>query len=289
MYTGSFFAKAGQNRYLQVVVTDSGDNGGYATFDLQAGVISQAIALHGTGSIGTASIQACGNGIYRCCVSAAPPAAGGRLGFFLSNSPAPGYGPSYTGNAANGLSVWGGQLEAGAFPTSYIPTVAASVTRALDRCGIVAANMTPWFVGATETWFAEFICLNPSPVNACVIGEPGASGAGKKVLSLSSGTSFPLTQYDFAAVVNTVNTMTANAIAKTAANWMAGQARIVLNAGPVATSAALTNGYATFAANGIAILTPSTAASNDNLTGYIRRVQFWPRVLSDTEMQQVTT
>ena len=131
MYTGSFYAKAGQVRYLQVVVTDSGDNGGFATFDLQAGLISQAIALHGTGSIGAADIVALGNGTYRCCVSAAPPAAGGRLGVFLSNSPTPGYGPSYLGSASNGLSLWGAQLEQGAFATSYIPTTTAGVARAV--------------------------------------------------------------------------------------------------------------------------------------------------------------
>jgi hypothetical protein len=289
-YTGSFYAKAGQVRYLQVVVTDSGDNGGFATFDLQSGTISQAIALHGTGSIGAASIVACGNGVYRCIVSAAPPAAGGRLGVFLSNSPTPGYGPSYAGNASNGLSLWGAQLEQGPMATSAIVTASVGVTRAIDRCGIAPANMAPWFVGATETWFAEFACLNPSPTSPCVIGEPGASSAGKKALTLSvsGGSPFNMAQYDLAGFVQTVNTAPMLSIAKTASAWAAGTGKVCLNGGPVA-SAALANGYASFATNGFNILTPSTAASNDNMTGYIRRVLFWPRVLSDAEMQQVTT
>jgi hypothetical protein len=51
----------------------------------------------------------------------------------------------------------------------------------------------------------------------------------------------------------------------------------------------LTLGYSSLATNGVNFLTPASLASSDNLTGYIRRVQYWPRALSDTEMQQVTT
>jgi hypothetical protein len=256
---------------------------------LQAGVISNPANSEGAGTVSGATMQAVGNGIYRCTLS-------GNLGAnttarcCLINMITPtGTGfVTYQGVSGNGSYVWGVQYEQGAL-TSYIPTTATAVTRAVDRCGIASANMAPWFVSTVGSWFAEFVGLVPSPNNACIIAEPGTTFAGKKPVTVLSTTNFALGQYDGAGIVSTPNATTANVVARTVSTWTAGQAKAVLNGGAVATSATLTLGYSSLATNGVNFLTPASLASSDNLTGYIRRVQYWPRALSDTEMQQVTT
>jgi hypothetical protein len=53
----------------------------------------------------------------------------------------------------NSFTYWGRQVEVGAFPTSYIPTTTAAVTRAADN-----ANMptTGWYSQPTGTFVVEF-------------------------------------------------------------------------------------------------------------------------------------
>jgi hypothetical protein len=43
---------------------------------------------------------------------------------------------AYTGNGADGIYIWGAQLEAAAFPTSYIPTTTTALTRPVDSAVI---------------------------------------------------------------------------------------------------------------------------------------------------------
>jgi len=49
---------------------------------------------------------------------------------------------TYDGVLGNGLYVWGAQVEAGSFATSYIPTTTASVTRAADVAQLTGSALT---------------------------------------------------------------------------------------------------------------------------------------------------
>ena len=190
-----------------------------------------------------------------------------------------------TPNAAQTFYAWGAQVEAGAFPTSYIPTTAAAVTRAIDNCLIPPANMSPWFAPPGGSWFADFDYSDIRATSQRVLGRPDIAG-GSSPFYVNSTTA--IAQYDGVGVVLSANTTTPLAVVKAATTWAAGAAKVCANDGVVATAATLTTGYAIFSSSGIRLMA-STGATGEVATGHIRRVSYWPRILSDAEMQQVTT
>jgi hypothetical protein len=109
--------------------------------------INAIFDLTGSGSIvgtptGTASIQQFSNGWYRCSVSATALLSGITSVRFSAVS---GTSTSYAGNSVDSFFAWGAQLEAGNFPTSYIPTTTASVVRSADICSITGAAFTSFY------------------------------------------------------------------------------------------------------------------------------------------------
>lgn len=60
----------------------------------------------------------------------------------------------YQGDGTSGIYIWGAQLEAGSYPTSYIPTTTAAVTRNAD---VVEKTNISDLIGQTEgTLFVDF-------------------------------------------------------------------------------------------------------------------------------------
>jgi hypothetical protein len=78
-----------------------------------------------------------------------------------------------TGGAAIDVEVWGMQLELGAFPTSYIPTVASTVTRAADNISL-ATSAFP-YSATTMTVYANLSIANVANANRWI--EGGVDGS----------------------------------------------------------------------------------------------------------------
>lgn len=64
--------------------------------------------------------------------------------------------PDQSAAGAN-TNIYGAQLEAGAFPTSYIPTTTAALTRNADVAVMTGTNFSDWFTAGSFTLVAKYI------------------------------------------------------------------------------------------------------------------------------------
>jgi hypothetical protein len=127
-YSASVYIKAAERTKARVVYLSSA-SGVFAEFDFLAGTAGAA-TVFGTATAVSSSIQNVGNGWYRCTVVGSQSVGtSGSVRVELLDASG---NRTYTGDGFSGLFLWGAQLEAGAFPTSYIPTVASQVTRSAD-------------------------------------------------------------------------------------------------------------------------------------------------------------
>jgi hypothetical protein len=292
VHTASVYAKAQQVRYLQLGVDDAASTGGYATFDLQTGTVTGALTARGAAVLGTAQIQDAGNGVYRCAISSSiSTATTMRLTLILSNAATPGFAPSYAGNTANGMLVWGMQLEAGDFVTSYIPTTGTVATRGIDSCLITPANVAAgWFTPPGGSWFADFRYFDSTPTNSPrVIGRSDLGAGGGAPLFL--GPTNQIGEFDPGApAVTSATVVSANTVVKAVSSWAAGQMKVCVGGGVVATSPTTVAGFGFFTTSGVSLMTnPTTPPANNYTSGHLRAVRYWSRVLSDADMQAITS
>jgi hypothetical protein len=176
VYTVSVFVKASGYTGFGINV-GSAPTGG-VTYNLQTGQVESAA------SGWTASIQPYLDGWYRC-VATFTFSAGTRLYFSVGQT---GTIFSYAGNETDGVLIWGAQVEAGSFPTSYIPTVASSVVRSADVCSITGAPFSNMWNQTEGSLYTESFTPVLSGVSA--MANSGSNANQVSVFRVPAGSRF---------------------------------------------------------------------------------------------------
>jgi len=150
-YTISCYVKKDTNDFFQFYLT-AGNFGSFAfaNFDVNNGVLGTL----GVNSI-TSSITDAGNGWYRCSMTsnAISSSASVTLNLSLIGSATSSRGENNT--LSTSVFLWGAQTEVGTYPTSYIPTSAATITRNVDNIARNNVFTNNLITASGGTWFID--------------------------------------------------------------------------------------------------------------------------------------
>ena len=247
---------------------------GLAWFDLSAGTVGTVVSGY------TAAIEDVGNGWYRCSVSGVT-LNGGYLIVGLADAD---NSTTVTKSGTDGILLWGAQAETGSFPTSHIPTTYGSTaTRAADVAIIPRSSFGHH--NEASTWVVEFTPTFPSvDTNQAVLTRYG-SGYDFSIWSTSSGT---MTAQFMNSASNPTFPITANQTSKIAVVVKNGvYLSVCVDGGSISQNSVLSN---------TTIHTPTVVGwanvdyrlGGDQL-GHIKSIKYYPRRLTNTQLQELTT
>jgi hypothetical protein len=190
-------------------------------------------------------------------------------------------------SSANAFDVyaWGAQVEAGAFATSYIPTVASQVTRTADQCSIVAPMFAPWYNQSEGTFVVEADSVAPviAATYAAVSANDNSSNNRNSVFFTSGlwGAITTVGGVNQASIVVS-GSYTPNAIAKLSYAYATNNFAFSVNGSAPSTD---TSGTVPSVDR---LFIGSTLANNQAINGHIRSIRYYPTRLSDAQLQALT-
>jgi len=271
-----FYVKKAERSIVRIQFLNKANTACRAYFNVDTAVVSDQ-------SNATGSIVNVGDGWYRCSISfnsgSGATATTGLIG------PATVAGtPSYAGDGTSGIYLWGAQLEAGAFPTSYIPTTTATVTRSADVASITGSAFSSWYRQDEGTVFAELVPRTFANLTGVASADDNSSNNRVAVRTTTSSLAnlrvgaSGVAQADFTASP----TLIAGVLTKIAGGYKTDDFAISANG---STAASDTSGTSPTLANQLTI---GTAVGNSAVNAPIRRITYWPRRLGNEVLQGIT-
>ena len=241
---------------------------GVAKFDLL-----NATAIEVTGIASSAMLIPLANGWFRLSAVFTPTVVTATHNISCAH-PGGGLGASFY--------VWGAQLEVGAFPTSYIPTTTAAVTRAADAAVMTGSNFSSWYRQDEGSFYAEG--MTPSTSQVLVAADDGSmSNRYQFTIAGSYTPSFAVAAGGAISADLSTSSAEVGSLVKSAGAYRANDFALSANGGVAKTD---TSGVLPTSVSNLRLGAWSSGAGF--LNGHIRRITYYPRRLSNAELQALT-
>ena len=279
--TLSIFCKQAERTRVRLGFSNFATEGTGAIYDLASGSV---VSVAGSGIDYTnpsASISAFGNGWFRCVFTITKGIINTTNNPFVETVTGTSF--SFAGTAGSGIYLWGAQLEAGAFATSYIPTTTATATRAADVASIGSSAFTSFYNQSEGTVFADFLPRANATAGVVYLSAGNVNEATRIFYNLA------VSNYTFSvraasAEQSSINNLGAYVL----------QSERISAAYKVNDLAASRNGGASISdtsatlPTGIDRLELGTTQSANYLNGTLRRLVYWGQRLPNSTLQAIT-
>jgi hypothetical protein len=286
--TFEMWIKAGAFSQGHIALTDQQNaaNSISATFNLTTPSISVANA--GTGSGAAAKLIAYQNGVYKLVLTGQPTTNVSQTSMIMQIQIYNNSGTaSFLGDGSSGFYVGGVSLKASATPSSYIPTVGATATRAVDI--VYLTSLSPWFLASAGTIFAQARIPTAAPTgkDQSIVRFDDGTENNKIEIYNPAGTSniVGLVVAGGATVLNQIaGTFTADTVFKVAVAYAAASFGVSINGNTAlsSSSGALPSGIANLCLGG-------RASGANAINGELQQVSYYPVRVANSDLPALTT
>jgi hypothetical protein len=274
-FTSSIFAKAGTANFLELTFDNFvGASNISGVFDLSNGTTSSVGAI----------IQSFNNGWYRCSLTATIVSGDvvGSLGYRIRPNAANIFYPNAAATNGQNVFLYGAQIEAGSYPTSYIKSNSGSATtRSAETCNNAGDVNT--FNDSEGVLFAEISALADDGTNRQIAISNGTTSqrnyigyriSTNQVIGGSVNTSEVFLNYTLSDSKD---------FSKIAFKYKQNDLALWVNGFEVKTSASAN------VPTGLDRLNFNDGSGNTNFYGKTKQIQYFDSALNDSDLETLTS
>jgi hypothetical protein len=229
-------------------------------------------------------MESVGNGWYRCGFRILRDGTGTETAILFR------MWESGRGVSSGNTYFWGAQLEAGAFSTSYIKTVAATATRSADAASMTGTNFSSWYNQAQGTLYAEattripYTGTNLFP-RICEINDAGSTN---NAIRMSYGVLSTETDFRSSVVVNGVSQYTSDSGESNGGKQIIAYKTDDFSSASNGTLLSVDTSGTVPVVNTLFLGGYTPSNFDGNINGHIRKIAYYPLRLTNAQLQALT-